>query len=84
MKKSMDIAYPEAYAELQALCNDYFPSDPAFYEKAKDMNKTLFHLNGTDFPRVSSLIISSAVRSLRNRMREISCRRFTIFLSEIS
>lgn len=43
--------YPEAYAELQALCNDYFPSDPAFYEKAKDMNKTLFHLNGTDFPQ---------------------------------
>ena len=68
--------YPEAYAELQALCNDYFPSDPAFYEKAKDMNKTLFHLNGTEFfPKVSSLIISSAVRSLRNRMREISCRR---------
>lgn len=43
--------YPEAYAELQALCNDYFPSDPAFYEKAKDMNKVLFHLNGTDFPQ---------------------------------
>ena len=43
--------YPEAYAELRALCNDYFPSDPAFYEKAKDMNKTLFHLNGTDFPQ---------------------------------
>ena len=43
--------YPEAYAELQALCNDYFPSDPAFYEKAKEMNKTLFHLNGTDFPQ---------------------------------
>lgn len=43
--------YPEAYAELQALCNDYFPSDPAFYEKAKDMDKVLFHLNGTDFPQ---------------------------------
>lgn len=43
--------YPEAYAELQALCHDYFPSDPAFYEKAKDMNKVLFHLNGTDFPQ---------------------------------
>ncbi|MBD9168089.1 peptidylprolyl isomerase [uncultured Parabacteroides sp.] len=43
--------YPEAYAELQALCNDYFPSDPAFYEKAKEMDKTLFHLNGTDFPQ---------------------------------
>lgn len=43
--------YPEAYAELQALCNDYFPSDRAFYEAAKDMKKILFHLNGTDFPQ---------------------------------
>ena len=43
--------YPEAYAELQALCNDYFPTDKAFYEKAKDMKKTLFHLNGIDFPQ---------------------------------
>lgn len=41
--------YPEAYDELKALCNDYFPSNPAFYEKAKEMKKTLFHLNGTDF-----------------------------------
>ncbi len=43
--------YPEAYAELQALCNDYFPSDRAFYEQAKEMKNTLFHLNGTDFPQ---------------------------------
>lgn len=45
------IFYPEAYAELQAICNECFPSDPAFYEKAKDMNKILFHLNGIDFPQ---------------------------------
>ena len=52
MKKEYGYTYyPEAYAELQALCNDYFPSDPAFYEKAKEMNKTLFLLNGTDFPQ---------------------------------
>lgn len=43
--------YPEAYTELQALCSNYFPSDPAFYEKAKNMDKVLFHLNGTDFPQ---------------------------------
>ncbi len=43
------VFYPEAYAELQALCDDYFPTDEAFYEKAKDMNKTLFHLVDTDF-----------------------------------
>lgn len=43
--------YPEAYAELQALCNDYFPTDPGFYEKAEGMNKPLFHLDGTDYPQ---------------------------------
>lgn len=43
--------YPEAYAELVALCNDNFPTDKEFYEKAKDMNKTLFHLADTDFPQ---------------------------------
>lgn len=43
--------YPEAYAELQALCNDYFPSDRSFYEKAEKMEKTLLHLDGTDFPQ---------------------------------
>lgn len=52
MKKEYGyVFYPEAYAELQALCNDYFPSSKEFYEKAKDMNKTLFHLVDTDFPQ---------------------------------
>lgn len=52
MKKEYGyVFYPEAYAELQALCNDYFPTDKEFYEKAKDMNKTLIHLVDTDFPQ---------------------------------
>ena len=45
------VFYPEAYAELVALCNDHFPTDKEFYEKAKDMNKTLVHLVDTDFPQ---------------------------------
>ena len=45
------VFYPEAYAELVALCNDHFPSDKDFYEKAKDMNKTLIHLVDADFPQ---------------------------------
>ena len=45
------VFYPEAYAELQALCNDYFPSDRAFYEQAEKMEKTLMHLDGVDFPQ---------------------------------
>ena len=38
--------YPEAYAELQALCNDYFPTDTAFYNRAREMKKPLFRLDG--------------------------------------
>ena len=29
--------FPEAYAALQALCDDYFPTSRAFYEKAKEL-----------------------------------------------
>lgn len=43
--------YPEAYAELQALCDEYFPSDAVFYEKAKGMTKVLMSVNGVDFPQ---------------------------------
>ncbi|MEG2067959.1 MAG: peptidylprolyl isomerase [Tannerellaceae bacterium] len=45
------VFYPEAYAELQQLCNDYFPTDPLFYEKARDMKKTLVRIDTTDFPQ---------------------------------
>ena len=33
------------------MCNDYFPSDRAFYEQAEKMEKTLMHLDGVDFPQ---------------------------------
>ena len=52
MKKEYGyVFYPDAYAELQALCDDYFPTDKIFYEKARELNKTLVHLNGFDFPQ---------------------------------
>jgi len=46
------VEYPEAYSELQKLCNDYFPSDHAFADNAKDMKKTLIHVVNTDFSQV--------------------------------
>ena len=52
MKKEYGyVFYPDAYAELQALCDDYFPTDKIFYEKARELNKTLVHLNGFDCPQ---------------------------------
>lgn len=45
------VFYPDAYAELQSLCDEYFPTDAAFQEKAKSMNKTLLHINGMNIPQ---------------------------------
>ena len=41
--------FPEAYAALQSLCDDYFPTSRAFYEKAKELKEPLFHVDGRDF-----------------------------------
>lgn len=43
--------YPEAYAELERLAEDYFPSSNDFFNKALDMKKTLAVINGIDFPQ---------------------------------
>ncbi|MCC8143422.1 MAG: peptidylprolyl isomerase, partial [Tannerellaceae bacterium] len=52
MKEVYDFKfYPDAYAELQALCDEYFPTDETFYEKAKEMEKPLFVLRDTVFPQ---------------------------------
>jgi peptidyl-prolyl cis-trans isomerase SurA len=50
-KKFGYVFYQDAYDDLQKLCDDYFPTDTAFYNRARLMNKTLMHLNGTDFPQ---------------------------------
>lgn len=43
--------YPEAYAELQKLCDEHFPTDKEFYDKAANLTKTLFRVAGTDYPQ---------------------------------
>lgn len=50
MKKQYQfVFYPEAYQELLDLCGECFPSDPSYYEKAKEMHKTLFSLEDETF-----------------------------------
>ncbi|WP_280744506.1 MULTISPECIES: peptidylprolyl isomerase [unclassified Parabacteroides] len=43
--------YPEAYAELEKLAGEHFPSSNEFFDKAVDMKKTLVVINGIDFPQ---------------------------------
>jgi len=50
LKKGLGyVFHPEAYAELEELSHDYFPSDEAYFEKAQYMEKPLLHLNETPF-----------------------------------
>ena len=50
MKKEYNYAfYPEAYAELEALCYDYFPTDKEFFEKAQSLEKTLARMDTVNF-----------------------------------
>ncbi|MDR2533506.1 MAG: peptidylprolyl isomerase [Tannerellaceae bacterium] len=40
---------PKAYAELENLADEFFPTSAQFQSRVKDMNKPLFKLNGKDF-----------------------------------
>lgn len=42
---------PEAYNEIQQICNDYYPTDTLFYNKAYELKKVLMRVNDTDFPQ---------------------------------
>lgn len=39
----------ESYAELQALCDQYFPTSREFYEHAKNLEGVLFEIDGKEF-----------------------------------
>jgi peptidyl-prolyl cis-trans isomerase SurA len=41
----------DAYDDLQRLCDKYFPTDTAFYHEARQMTKTLMHMDTMDFPQ---------------------------------
>jgi peptidyl-prolyl cis-trans isomerase SurA len=41
----------DAYDDLQRLSDKYFPTDTAFYSEAREMTKTLMHMDTMDFPQ---------------------------------
>jgi peptidyl-prolyl cis-trans isomerase SurA len=43
------VLYPEAYAELQRLADEYFPIDTAFFYRGIEMTKPLIRLDTIDF-----------------------------------
>ncbi|MDR3309328.1 MAG: peptidylprolyl isomerase [Tannerella sp.] len=45
------IFYPEAYAELEQIADEYFASDTSFYYRAVQLTKPLIRLDTLDFPQ---------------------------------
>jgi PPIC-type PPIASE domain. len=43
--------YPEAYAELESIANEYFPTDTNYIKKAILLEKPLVRLDDNDFPQ---------------------------------
>ncbi|MDR0697805.1 MAG: peptidylprolyl isomerase [Tannerella sp.] len=78
------VFYPEAYAELQRLADEYFPTDTSFYYRGIEMTKPLIRLDTIDFWQndfvdyISRKPISAKTLSV-DFMREI----FDLFVREI-
>ncbi len=43
--------YPEAYAELQQLAEQYFPKDQIFYSRGREMKKDVISFDSINFPQ---------------------------------
>lgn len=70
------VFYSDAYAELKALSNDYFPTDPSFAEEAKEMKKPLFKIQNrivsqVDFVKYMQVCPFSAKTFAGDFMQEV-------------
>lgn len=76
--------YPEAYAELQSLCNDYFPSDNSFFEKAQSMDKPLVRIDTVQFAQNEfAAYMIQAPFSTKNYSGDFMKEVYDLFVREI-
>jgi peptidyl-prolyl cis-trans isomerase SurA len=79
------VFYPDAYAELDNLCDDYFPRSNEFIEKAKNMDKTLIRLNGEDFPQKEfAYYIQRNPFSAKTYSKDFMKEIFSLFVRDIA
>ena len=76
--------YPEAYAELQSLCDDYFPSDNSFFEKAQSMDKPLVRIDTVQFAQNEfAAYMIQAPFSTKNYSGDFMKEVYDLFVREI-
>ncbi|MDR0835103.1 MAG: peptidylprolyl isomerase [Tannerella sp.] len=75
-KKHNYVYYPEAYEELSALADNYFPTDSSFYNKGRLMEKIIMRLDSVEFPQYE--FVEYMVR------KPYSAKRYSIdFMNEL-
>ncbi|MDR1937381.1 MAG: peptidylprolyl isomerase [Tannerellaceae bacterium] len=86
LKEAYDYTfYPEAYAELDKLCDDYFPKGSEFWERAKEMDKVLIRLNGEDFPQKEfAYYIQRNPLSAKTYSKDFMREIFDLFVRDIA
>ena len=78
------VFYRDAYNELLKLCDDYFPTDTAFYNLASQMTKPVMQLNGSDFPQYEFAdYIRVKPTSLKSYSVDFLNDQYTFFVREI-
>jgi len=78
------VFYPEAYNELLQLCDDYFPTDTAFYYHAGQMTKPIMRLQGIDFPQYEFAdYISLRATSQKTYSGDFLNDQYALFVREI-
>jgi peptidyl-prolyl cis-trans isomerase SurA len=86
LKKSYNYTfYPEAYFELEELCDVYFPTSDDFWEKVGNMNKTLVVINGEDFPQKEFVhYMQSRPFSAKSYSKDFMKEIFDLFVRDIA
>lgn len=78
------VFYPEAYAELQRLADEYFPTDTAFFRRGMDMTNTLIRLDSIDFTQdIFVEYIFKKPFSAKTYSQDLMDEVFNLFVREI-
>ncbi len=76
--------FPEAYAELEKLAEEYFPSSREFFDKARSMEKTLIIVNDVDFPQVElAYYMNKFPYSVKTYSKDFMKEVFDLFVRDI-
>ncbi|MDR2495621.1 MAG: peptidylprolyl isomerase [Tannerellaceae bacterium] len=77
------VLYPKAYAELEKLADEFFPTSEQFLSRLNDINKPLFRLNGKDFTQQDfGAYIQASPASMKTYSKDFLADELALFVRE--